>query len=159
MSRSGKIERAIEWNIFEVQARLISSENLENVSSELLPFCKKWFTPSRMIDVITERSNEKRCGYPMCIRILRELCPRSNTARTLNEFRERKRQSEHEDKREGLENVLEVSHFCSSSCHELCQILVHGLDNRPPLVRECAKMLTDIEIKSKGACNTMNCLL
>lgn len=52
----------VNWKLFELQAALIA----DDVDPRYMVICKEWFTKKHFQDVIEERNNDSKCGYPLC---------------------------------------------------------------------------------------------
>ena len=55
----------LDRKLFFIQSKLLEDDNNQSGKTFLLE-AQQWFQPRHYIEIIEERSNEGRCGYPLC---------------------------------------------------------------------------------------------
>lgn len=117
-----KLKKMVDWKIFELQSVLVSDDvDTESVNDSLL-----WFQPRHFSEVLEERVNDDKCGYPLCSNPLDD---KNNASYRIN-YAEKKIYS------------IELSkNYCCVSCIEKAQLLEKRFDDSVPYSRSVTKTL------------------
>jgi hypothetical protein len=118
----------VSWKILELQSQLVSDES--DVSVEMLMESKLWFQPQHYADVIEERANIRKCGYPLCENSIQI----PNTERV---------QYRIDYKNKQIFSIEESKFYCSTKCLEESLLFKASLDTSNPVTRPVAKSLLD----------------
>jgi hypothetical protein len=67
LQREKELTNAVNWKIFTVQSILVGGgeDNVE-ITEKSLELGKKWLQPHHYDEVVKERANDGRCGFPCC---------------------------------------------------------------------------------------------
>ncbi|KAJ1442330.1 hypothetical protein B484DRAFT_426852 [Ochromonadaceae sp. CCMP2298] len=114
--------RAVDWKLFEVQSLLIA----EDVSEEDVEESVRWLQTKHYDDVVEERTNDDRCGYPLCTHPL----TRAATGPYRVAYNEKK-----------VYGVEVSSLYCSAACVEKAQVLMSRFEATLPHSRPVARTL------------------
>ena len=117
-----KLKKLVDWKIFELQSVLVSDDvDTESVDESLL-----WFQPRHFSEVLEERVNDDKCGYPLCPNPLDD---KNNASYRIN-YAEKKIYS------------IELSkNYCCVDCIEKAQLLEKRFDDSVPYSRSVTKTL------------------
>ena len=117
-----KLKKLVDWKIFELQSVLVSDDvDTESVEESLL-----WFQPRHFSEVLEERVNDDKCGYPLCPNPLDD---KNNASYRIN-YAEKKIYS------------IELSkNYCCVECIEKAQLLEKRFDDSVPYSRSVTKTL------------------
>lgn len=116
-----KLKKAVDWKIFEVQSVLISEDVAQaDVEESLL-----WLQPRHFTDIVEERVNDGRCGFPLCKNDLHG----SNACYRID-YKEKK-----------IYSVEISNNYCSVECIEKAQILEKKYDSSVPYSRSVTRSL------------------
>jgi len=117
-----KLKKLVDWKIFELQSVLVSDDvDTESVDESLL-----WFQPRHFSEVLEERVNDDKCGYPLCPNPLDD---KNNASYRIN-YAEKKIYS------------IELSkNYCCVDCIEKAQFLEKRFDDSVPYSRSITKTL------------------
>ncbi len=138
--RDGAVERqlqsAVNWKVFEVQAVLVGGNTAdEEVSTKQLEQGIQWLQPRHYEEVVKERANEGRCGYPLCLENIR--VPRSDAEGAGAVYHINMKNQDVEDGRARL-------YFCQapgSKCMVRSNAYQSNLADTMPASRECVRSL------------------
>ncbi len=117
-----KLKKLVDWKIFELQSVLVS----DNVDTESVDESLLWFQPRHFSEVLEERVNDDKCGYPLCPNPLDD---KNNASYRIN-YAEKKIYS------------IELSkNYCCVDCIEKAQLLEKRFDDSVPYSRSVTKTL------------------
>lgn len=117
-----KLKKLVDWKIFELQSILVSDDVDEEAVNESL----QWFQPRHFSEVVEERINDGRCGYPLC---LNQLDDHTNAAYRIN-YAEKK-----------IYSIELSARYCCVACIEKAQLLEKKFDDSVPYSRSVIKTL------------------
>ena len=121
-TKSVSQKKAIDWKIFELQSQLITSEEPD---ASLVEECLLWLQPRHFSEVLEERVNDGRCGYPCCAKLL---SVSNQNASYRIDYAEKK-----------VFSIEMSKNYCSLECIEKAQILEKRFDVSVPYSRNLAK--------------------
>lgn len=134
-----RIKKAVDWKIFELQSLLISDDVDQGTVNDSL----HWLQERHYLEVIEERANDNRCGYPLCE----------------NALKSKKKGAYRIDYNDKKVYSVEKSHmFCCDQCIEKSQRLEIRFDNSLPYSRKVISTL-DLNISSKKGIDDILSLL
>jgi hypothetical protein len=116
------LKKAVDWKIFELQSMLVSEE----ADSEVLEESVLWFQPRHYTEIVEERVNDGRCGYPLCSHHLSA----AQSAAYRIDYAAKK-----------VFSVEMSKNYCSVVCIEKAQLLEKRFDTSVPYSRHAAKKL------------------
>jgi len=134
-----RLKKAVDWKIFELQSLLISDDVDQGTVNDSL----HWLQERHYLEVIEERANDNRCGYPLCE----------------NSLKSKKKGAYRIDYNDKKVYSVEKSHmFCCDQCIEKSQQLEVRFDNSLPYSRKVISTL-DLNISSKKGIDDILSLL
>lgn len=133
------MKRTVDWKIFQLQSALISidTDSYSDSNNDINNNCslvdvfeesKLWFTRSIYEEVIEERVNDDRCGYPLCSNNLTTATGRKGLFRI--SYNEKK-----------IYEIEQSGNYCCSRCQQLNLDYISCLDVTMPYSREVVKTL------------------
>jgi hypothetical protein len=134
-----RLKKAVDWKIFELQSLLISDDVDQGTVNDSL----HWLQERHYLEVIEERANDNRCGYPLCE----------------NALKSKKKGAYRIDYNDKKVYSVEKSHmFCCDQCIEKSQQLEIRFDNSLPYSRKVISTL-DLNLSSKKGIDDILSLL
>lgn len=136
-----KNKKAVDWKIFEIQSLLISEDaDLGTINDSLL-----WLQPKHYLEVVEERVNDDRCGYPLCTKTILN-----------NKFKKGTYRIDYNNQKV---YTIDQSHlYCSNQCIEKSQLLEVRFDVSSPYSRSVVNSL-NVDIAQKSSIDDILTLL
>ena len=124
---SNGLKLSLEWKLLEV-----SSQLLENVTSDVMAEAKEWFQPHHYVDVIEERTVDGKCGWPLCCKMLENTITEDKVYRISMKTHQ-------------IFDIDQSKYFCSKDCMLQSTYYRESLRSSNPLSRPVAKSLPPID--------------
>jgi len=128
-----RLEAAVAWKVFEVQAVLVGGTGKdEQVSEKGLLLGRTWLQPWHYQEIVKERAVDGRCGYPVCNEKIA-----AKNAENLQVYKINRKERR-------LDDGSESCYYCTSTegqCLARSQTYRGSLDESMPAAREVAKSL------------------
>lgn len=116
-----RLKKAVDWKIFEIQSVLVSEDvGAADVEESLL-----WLQPKHYADIIEERVNDERCGFPLCANPLH-----GSNASYRVDYKEKK-----------IYSIELSNNYCCGECIEKGLMLEKKYDSSVPYSRSVVKSL------------------
>lgn len=128
----------LDRKLFYVQSKLLES-NYSETDDKVLSEAHLWFQPRHYLEVIEERSNDSRCGYPICGNSI--IRPSDVSSILKISYREKR-----------LYEIGRSKLFCSCACLQKSAIFEASLPETHPASRQVAvDFLSQLGDKSSSA--------
>ena len=114
----------LDRKLFFIQSKLLADDNNQS-SKTFLVEAQQWFQPRHYIEIIEERSNEGRCGYPLCCNAIRR--PSDISAILKISYKEKR-----------LYELGRSKLFCCGNCLQLSAVYQASLLESHPASRKVA---------------------
>lgn len=121
------LKLSLEWKLLEV-----SSQLLDNVTTDAMAEAKEWFQPHHYLDIIEERTVDGKCGWPLCCKILENAVTEDKVYRVSM-------------KTHKIFDIDQSKYYCSKDCMLQSTYYREALSNSNPLSRPIAKSLAPID--------------
>jgi len=136
-----RLEAAVAWKVFEVQAVLVGGTGKdEQVSEKGLALGRLWLQPWHYQEIVKERAVNGRCGYPVCNE---EIVMGAGDDQQVYRINRKTR---------SLEDGSESCYYCTGTegqCLMRSQAYRSSLDDSMPAAREIAKSLDMSKIPAR----------
>ena len=128
----------LDRKLFYVQSKLLES-NFTESDEKVLSEAHSWFQPRHYLEVIEERSNDSRCGYPICSNSI--IRPSDVSSILKISYKEKR-----------LYEIGRSKLFCSCTCLQKSAIFEASLPETHPASRQVAvDFLSQISDKSAAS--------